>query len=673
MAQTLNTRGLVRSIKIKPSEYLLPLQEVVVNAIQSVEDSDNVNQGRIEIKIIKTSQQQLQGDGFDNAYMPIISFEVTDNGVGFNEERYKAFNEAFTSLNIKKGCKGVGRYSVLACFGSMEINSVFQKGKNCVCRKFKFDLINDIEPEAPNNLEETSSKVRSTTVKLNNYQERFLEYIKKKKITKENVAEEIIQHCLLYFLTENAPVIYVYYDDEKIDNAIILNDAFNDVVKFDRKEESIFLDEVSSSFGINYIRNYSSRNHYLHLCANNRQVGDKISLSSYIPSFNNIEDEGGRKYYLGLYLTGDFLDENVNNERNKLGIPLKTTDKNNFDKISLEQLFEQVSLDVKKKYSKEIEEEEEKRNARIQDYILNPEKPRLEYKHLLSVNGAFNKISLDVSDDRLEQDLHKISYNLEVKRKQKFDKFLKKKKYDKEEFGEIVTTILKEEAAFSQGKLADLMIRRKAIIELFRKYLKWRNEEEYMLEEDLHNIIFTMGGTEDNMPLDYHNLWLLDERLSFYMYTKSDKQLRTNEHIDSNSGKEPDLFIYDTPFVYSNNPDKVESLVIFEFKRPGRDMNTSKDKKLDSQVVEYFEKLLESKAKNEKGNFLNIEDSTPKFGYVVCELHRDLVDYNIKHNGFRKTPYGTLYKTNPALNQYIEIMSFEHMIDFAEKRHTAFF
>ena len=39
----------------------------------------------------------------------------------------------------------------------------------------------------------------------------------------------------------------------------------------------------------------------------------------------------------------------------------------------------------------------------------------------------------------------------------------------------------------------------------------------------------------------------------------------------------------------------------------------------------------------------------------------------------KKTPYGTLYKINLELNQYFEVMSYDTMIDFAEKRHDAFF
>jgi hypothetical protein len=438
--------------------------------------------------------------------------------------------------------------------------------------------------------------------------------------------------------------------------------------------KSIKLKDIKDSFNLNYLRNYHNKSHSFHLCANKREVGKKISVSNYIPSFVHcLQDDEEKKYYLSVYVTGDFLDQKANFHRNKFTIPQKVDDKNAFDEICIDELLKHLSDNVRLQYSNSIETAEKEKNSRIRDYILDPQKPRLSYKHLLTVENVFDDIPANVTDEKLEADLHKKVFHLEEKRTKAFEKAFSRKKYDKEEFSEIIHKVLKEEAAFSIGKLADLMIRRKAIIKLFRKYLEWRNDENYMLEEDLHNIIFTMGAETKTMPRDYHNLWLLDERLTFHSYTASDRQLKKIENIDSDSQKETDLLIYDFPWAFSDNPNNVNSLVVFEFKRPGRDMNTAKDKKLDSQVEEYFELLSKSQAKSEKGKLLNIQDSTPKFGYIICELHKDLIEYNVKHNFFKKTPYDTLFKINPELNQYFEVMSYETMVGFAEKRHNAFF
>ena len=672
MNQTINLPGFVSSIDIEPDEFMLPLHEVVVNAIQSIEDVADPKNCTISINVIRGEQQSFKEEGFDTPYKPIKGFEVTDNGIGFTQKRFNAFNEVYTDINRKKGCKGVGRYTVLACFGSMDVDSTFFENNKWLNRSFNFSILKGVNPDGDSALSDAKEERLCTKVSLNNYLKLFSDYIISKRVELKDIAESIIHHCLLYFTSGEIPKIRIYNSDEP-ENAFIINDLFKEIIKFDKEVQAVKVTGIDDDFCLNYIRNNTNRTHAVHLCANKREVGNKTNLSSYIPSFVNPLQEGESKYFLSIYVTGKYLDEKVNGQRTKFLIPQKIEDKKTFDSICMAELFENISENIKSEYSSFIEDAEKERNERIRTYILDEKKPRLVYRHLLDIEGVFSDIPANATDERIETELHKKVYQLEQKRTKAFDKAFAKKKYDKETFSEIIKNVLEEEAKFSADKLADLMIRRKAVIKLFKKYLEWRDEDEYMLEEDLHNIIFTMGAEANKMPRDYHNLWLLDERLAYHRYTTSDKQLRTNPHMDLDSQKETDLLIYDFPWAYTDNPNSVNSLVVFEFKRPGRDMNTGKDRKLDSQVEEYFEKLMESKAVSDKGRYLNVQDNTPKFGYVICDLHKDLEDYNIKHNYFKRTPYNTLYKINPDINMYIEVMSYETMIDFAEKRHNSFF
>ena len=48
--QKVNFKGLINSIQIGPEEFLLPLQEVIVNSIQSIKDEGNKGQIIIEIE-----------------------------------------------------------------------------------------------------------------------------------------------------------------------------------------------------------------------------------------------------------------------------------------------------------------------------------------------------------------------------------------------------------------------------------------------------------------------------------------------------------------------------------------------------------------------------------------------------------------------------------------------
>lgn len=673
--QRIHFPGLINSIDISPEEFLLPLHEVVVNSIQSIEDRGNIKGGKVVVEIIKKDEPilDLEEDGEPN-YNPIIGFKVKDNGIGFTNNRFDAFRTPYTDFALKKhGGKGIGRYTVLACFGSMDIESYYENGNKINQRLLRFDNANGLQKINDEELIVLPKEIY-THVKMNNYKKQYLTYIEKNRVGKEWISEGLIQHCMLYFINEKAPTIIVKEETEDINQGIILNDIYKSVIKIEKIEKDIVIPNVESKFNLNYIKNYNGvQAHSIHLCANNRQVGNKQTLTRYIPSFKELHDDEDNKYHLSLYVTGAFLDEKAHPQRNRFSIPDKDEKLTEFDSISLEGLISSLAEKVKTTYASFIEEAKMEKNERIKNYILDKEMPRLRYNHLLKIENAFEEIPITATDETLEAKLHELSFRLERKREKAFERLFKKKKYDKEEFGKIVHNVLKEEASFSKDKLADLMIKRKSIIKLFKKYLEWREDENYMLEEDLHNIIFTMGADSENQPYEYHNLWLLDERLAFHSFTASDKQLRTNKKLESDSQKEPDLFVYDIPCAYSDNPNRINSLVLFEFKRPGRDMDTSDDRKLDSQIEKYFRELSKAKAKNAKGRYMNIQKETPKFGYIICDLHQELIEFNTDWNGFKKTPYNTLYKVNPDLNLYYEVIDYNDLVNFAEKRHEVFF
>lgn len=670
--QKVNYAGLINSIDIKPDEYLLPLHEVIVNSLQSIEDRvDPTDNGSIIIKVHRDFQERLELDESEN-FHPITGFTIIDNGVGFTNKRETAFSTPFTNFNYNKGGKGMGRYTVLACFGSMDIESSFVEGGRVYDRKYRFDSLKGLQkyPEK-SGLENEKSK-NKTTVKLNNFRSDYFDFANKSKININHIADDIIQHCLLFFIgSQNIPTIRILHDEENIEDAIVLNDIYKTVIEIEKKEPSLKFAEIPEDFNLSYIRNYNGvHSHSIHLCANKREVGKKQSLTNYLPSFKELYNDD-KKYYLSIYVESKFLDENNHPQRNRFTIPEVSSKKTDYDMFSLEDLFKHISENVRSNFSEHIQEAEKEKNERIEKYILNPQKPRLRYRHLLSVDNAFLDIPINASDETLEAKLHEKEFKLEQKRSKAFEKVFKKNEYDKEAFGEIVHTVLREEAAFSKDKLADLMIKRKSVIKLFQKYLQWRTDENFMLEKDLHNIIFTMGSESNSMPIDYHNLWLLDERFTFHTHTSSDVKTKSVKNIISEGNKEADLLIYDVPCAYSDNLDKINSLVVFEFKKPGREISSGSD--LDELVLKYFRDLMKSKARSDKGKILNVEDNTPKFGYIICELNKDNIEYNIKWNGFKKSAHGHLYKINPELNLHVEVMSYEQMLDFSEKRHEAFF
>ncbi|MFN9352882.1 MAG: hypothetical protein ACK567_03155 [Chitinophagales bacterium] len=670
--QKLNFKGLIDSLDIKPEEYLLPLNEAIVNSLQSLEDSKlELKKQEILIDIHRKARTDLDFPSEASGYIPIDSFTIYDNGVGFTNERVDAFGTPFTNFNLKKGGKGVGRYTVLACFKNIDIDSSFESDSKYYTRKYKFDNKLGFQ-KYPENVSESGENIQLITkVMLSSYREPFLKYIINKQISINDIANGIIQHCLLYFINpDKIPLIRLKYSEQNIKDAMILNDNYKNVLEIE-KTDTIPVPNLKEPLRLTYIRNYEPVHaHSFHLCANLRQVGNKTTLTEYIPSFKEFYN-GDRKYHINVYVESDYLDNNNNPQRNRFTIPDRPDKKELFNKVSLEEIYEVVSANVRETYKEHIQKSEFEKNEKVRDYILNPKKPRYGYRYLLNIPEAFITIPINASEDTLEEKLHEIEYKLEQKRSKAFDKALGKRKFDKEEFSEIINNVLREEAQFSKDKLADLIVRRKAVINLFRKYLEYRHEDKYMLEADLHNIIFTMGADTDNIPNGYHNLWLLDERFNFHTFTASDKKNKSNKKLESEGNLEPDIAIYDIPQVFTDNVDKINSLVVFELKKPG--MEFPDNTKLDSLIEKYFMQLLESKVKSEKGRPINITNDNTKYGYVICELNPKIEEFNKKWNGFKKSPFGNLYKINPDLNLHIEVMTYTQLLEFAEQRHEVFF
>lgn len=76
----------------------------------------------------------------------------------------------------------------------------------------------------------------------------------------------------------------------------------------------------------------------------------------------------------------------------------------------------------------------------------------------------------------------------------------------------------------SRASLAEYVIHRKAVIDLFERALETGTNGKYSLESRIHSIICPMRTTSDDTELDDLNLWLIDDRLAYHHYLASDKK-----------------------------------------------------------------------------------------------------------------------------------------------------
>ena len=95
--------------------------------------------GKIDVFIEREDFVDKEPDLFDKKVPPIKSIEIVDNGEGVTEANFNSFNAPFSKLNKQFGCKGVGRFTMLAMFGLIKVVSTYKEDGKWYRRKFSFD------------------------------------------------------------------------------------------------------------------------------------------------------------------------------------------------------------------------------------------------------------------------------------------------------------------------------------------------------------------------------------------------------------------------------------------------------------------------------------------------------------------------------------------------------
>ena len=225
-------------------------------------------------------------------------------------------------------------------------------------------------------------------------------------------------------------------------------------------------------------------------------------------------------------------------------------------------------------------------------------------------------------------------------------------------------------------KMADLaryVCQRKAVLDFLERLLGKKPDGKYHLEKHVHNVIFPMGKTSDEVLFDSHNLWLIDEKLAYHAFLSSDKTLKSVPATNGDSKKEPDILVFDhaCAFVPSSDPP-YPTVSLIEFKRPMRDDYTE-EKNPFVQVREYVTLIRENKARTPEGREIPIADATPFYCYIVCDMTQKLQTWAYDFE-LEKTPDGQgFFGFKRKYNAYFEVISYTKLVSDAKKRNAIFF
>lgn len=656
-----NLKGQLNEVKLPEYKALWPLFETIVNSIQSIEDSPNNSSGKIVIKANRIEERQIDVNGNEEV-TPFSEFVVTDNGDGFNTINYNSFLEAYSNLKISKGCKGIGRFLWLKAFTDVHILSNYYESDVWYTRDFVFSADNAVEPEE--NVQPGSKCECMTTVTLRNF---AFKYRKKAPLSLESLAKKIVEHCLPYFLGNDCPTIIL---EDNAGESFNLNEYFEKHIKDSLHQDRFTIQD--KEFTLYHIRMTEGVNkHELHLCANKREV-KSFDLSQHILDLQKriITEDGESYYYLG-YLTGEYLDKNVNLN--------KTAFEFDEDENFLGVISEKDLVDALKEYVIcYLVDDLEKVKAEKREFIdkfVQKEKP--QYRYLLNRKPElYDEIPANLSKDKLELELHRAVQKWESEiagQRKAIEKSVKDKNFDKNEFTKIFNNYCSSVTDISKSSLSEYVIRRKSILDLLEKAIEIQDDNKYCSEETLHSIICPMRYTSDEIDFEEMNLWIIDDRLAYHTFLASDKQMKSLPVIDAKNERRMDIAIFDEAISFSENQECLNSISIIEFKKPNRNDLKNDDKNPINQVLGYVKDIKEGKAKKPNGRpFVNV-GTAAFYCYVIADL-TDSMKEDAVNAGLIITPDGDgYYGYNQTRGAYIEVISYDKLVRDAKQRNQILF
>ncbi len=648
----INIQGVLRNISSRTNVYD-PIIEGIVNAIDAIEEKGNLD-GKIKVIFERKKQDELF-----NGKPEIENIIIKDNGIGLNEENLKAFDEFYTDKKIKKGGKGFGRFMFIKYFEEVKIKSNFiDKNNSSKLIEFYFGKQNEIVPKPIEKyIKNSDSKETGTEVHLLKLKKEYHFYKELKTISRI-----ILEKLLVYFITyKHLPKII--FKDKDTNEEIVLNELYqnNNEIKldystnFELSKNSHHENFELKVFKIFYPQNQKSK---IILTADGREVTHE-SLSEFVTEFEEefYEEKNNKKrnYILKAYVLSDYLNKNVDVERGNF---IFNKDSDLFFPFSQHDVYKKAADILKEKYYELIKTRREKKIQKIQEFIQKKPYYRSYKKHL-----DLDNIKLNPNDEELEMAFHKIKYNEEIKAVSEINQILKD--FDKDVDKKIEEVFQKISQA-QQSDLAKYVSLRKVYLDIFQKALEINEEGKYEKEKLVHNIIFPTNKDSENVKFKDHNLWILDERLNFVEYLKSDLKF-----IEGSKDR-VDLLIFDKKIIFGNKTNPSNPVILFEFKRPGRDDFIDKEDPYD-QILRYIEQIKEGKIKTDKGRTIFVENNTPMYAYIVADFSDKIYKW-LRRKQFKQLPNGQRWiNWHDEYNLYTEYITWDQLLKDAEERNRIFF
>lgn len=631
-----------------------PLFEAISNAIHSTQarfGNDVANHGQITVTVATNREKKN------------VWATVEDNGFGLDDKNWDAFTTTDTDNKIQIGGKGVGRLLWLDCFERIFVSSVY-KGEDCFMRRqfnFVLKLKNQIQDEAIERLDDaadTSFFVRFESLRPNGYQEKF-------PGRDSYVFQHLTSHFLPVFIGGRAPLVTVHVGNE----TRYYPEAIKDIVH--RRDPEIEIE--TQEYGLlkltlmecdKVASSDLKGSHFVHFIAHDRTVHSqaidgKLGLKYF-------GDDSDRVFH--SILTGEYFDKNVNQERTSFI----------FEDAIIERIINDVCTPFIEDFLKEPLAKLSKEQREMIE-IITSTYPSVAFGDAEELQGRVP--SGELSKDAIYGHLARERFRRDEKQAEKIRAVLLRLKDTAADANMLATAIADASKALEdaeQRSLAEYVVRRKVVLDfieiLLEKVRDDARDSSYQREDILHSFLCpvkvnNIGTARRVEPAASHDLWIVDERLTFAEYFSSDVEFNAlAKAFDSDERADVLIFDYVHGLRQTEEPSKV---LLVEFKRPGRTDYTD-DENPQFQIERYVQRLQSGKLTDVRGRPVKLDQHTIFYCYIVADIVGKLDGWTFT---WQRTAdgRGRLYRPNGGFLGSVELIGWDALIEDARARNKAFF
>jgi|GEM_PF-6503030 len=630
--------GRIRNMRLPDGQtaLLYSIFEAVMNGVQAIEErfkEGSARSGTISVHVAQKPDKTVE------------SIDVRDNGIGLNARHFESFNVCDTREKSHLGGRGVGRLVWLKAFTAVKVISASDSGDGV--KRVQFDFQPQLEDSRANLVTGPASAAEiGTTIQLTDPRQ------EKARLTPSVLTRSLAHHFFPFFIAGSMPSTTVLIGKRPVDVGEYLSTRMSV-----EATEDVLVNDAVGSLKIThaYVDPKIAR-----------QLSNSILLTAQGRVVESIEIE--RKFALrGLenrrayacVVRGPFLDDKADQERTSFKARPEDID----------AIKDAALASAERFLGDHIRKIRKEQKTLVVDLL--EEHPQLAIS-VANVDAYVDSLSPGMSDEDIAKTLFTLLYRHEKKIRTRIRR-IEDDDQDEDAISETdegVAQLIQRVSDDAKLRLAEYTIKRHQVIQIARSMLKYVDAEtrSYELERTVHDFICPMGKMLTSKNYDDHNLWLIDDLLSYYQFFASDKAMSALGV--KGERKEPDLLFFN-PFGFRRE-GTTDPVVIVEFKRPG-DESLSSDP-ID-QVLGYIEKLRDQTVRDADGEVVSDIDGRTHFECVViCDLSEGAKSKLRRSVAQHPTPDGLgFYGFSPAHNASIRVISYRKLFRDAELRNRAFF